>query len=284
MVPSFFGALYGSMSYMMSAFSPQLLIAGRSMTLSVGTTLLIITGISMMFTSGAANDKLWTFVKVLFLVVIVNTLSRYYLTPESTIGYSLIGLIEKEADWVINVLDRRAIERVVGLLAEAGDKVPRPSVFSVLGTAEYIIFMAIIEAAQFASLIVISWGLVGEKLLVLVGPLVIWTLLVPPLQWVFWSWLKSLIAYSWMPIFAIAWVVVGERFLTNIFSQVPPNIWAGNFLPWIHYLGIMVLIYALSVFLIPSIAASMFSGGVETGSRMMLGLLGFAGRAARGGK
>ena len=70
---------------------------------------------------------------------------------------------------------------------------------------------------------VIAFGLIASAVCALVGPLFVPFFIVPKLDWLFWGWLKAFIQYSFIPVVAIAFLMVFERFIFRYVTTLPPD-------------------------------------------------------------
>ena len=87
----------------------------------------------------------------------------------------------------------------------------------------YFLVALAVTAARVALLAVIAFGLVATGVAVLVGPIFIPFFLVPQLDWLFWGWLKAFIQYSFIPVVAIAFLMIFERFVYRYVTTLPPT-------------------------------------------------------------
>ena len=53
--------------------------------------------------------------------------------------------------------------------------------------------------------------------------------IVPKLDWLFWGWLKSFIQYSFIPVVAIAFLMIFEQFVFRYVTTLPPTITSAEY-------------------------------------------------------
>ena len=84
--------------------------------------------------------------------------------------------------------------------------------------------------------------------------------IVPKLDWLFWSWLKAFIQYSFIPVVAFAFLMVFERFMFSYLTTLPPGITEDC--TWYTGFRRVVVIgtFVIGILLVPSLTSSIFSG------------------------
>ena len=81
-----------------------------------------------------------------------------------------------------------------------------------------------IAFAKAVSLAVIAFGLIASAVCALLGPIFVPFFIVPKLDWLFWGWLRSFIQYSFIPVVAIAFLMIFEQFVFRYVTTLPPTI------------------------------------------------------------
>src|SRR5204862_101588 len=89
----------------------------------------------------------------------------------------------------------------------------QPDAWSILANLIYWSVLILIAVAKALSLAVIAFGLVASAVCGLLGPIFVPFFIVPKLDWLFWGWLKSFIPYSFIPVVAIAFLMIFEAHL-----------------------------------------------------------------------
>ena len=54
-------------------------------------------------------------------------------------------------------------------------------------------------------------------------------MIVPKLDWLFWGWFKSFIQYSFVPVVAIAFLMIFEQFVFRYVTTLPPTITSAEY-------------------------------------------------------
>src|SRR5439155_522117 len=86
------------------------------------------------------------------------------------------------------------------------------------------LLLIVVTLAKVLSLAVVAFGLIASAVCALVGPLFVPFFIVPKLDWLFWSWFKAFIQYSFIPVIALAFLMVFERFVFQYLTTLPPGI------------------------------------------------------------
>ena len=75
----------------------------------------------------------------------------------------------------------------------------------------------------------IAFGLIASAVCGLLGPIFVPFFIVPKLEWLFWGWLKSFIQYSFIPVVAIAFLMIFEQFVFRYVTTLPPTITSAEY-------------------------------------------------------
>ena len=66
-------------------------------------------------------------------------------------------------------------------------------------------------------------GLIATAVCGLVGPIFVPFFIVPKLDFLFWGWLKAFLQYSFIPVIAIAFLMIFEQFVYRYVTTLPPT-------------------------------------------------------------
>jgi hypothetical protein len=94
----------------------------------------------------------------------------------------------------------------------------------------------------------------------LLGPIFVPFFIVPKLDWLFWSWLKAFIQYSFIPVVSFAFLMIFERFVFNYLTTLPPGITEDLYLVYGLQSLVVVGTFVVGILLVPSLTSSIFSG------------------------
>jgi hypothetical protein len=122
---------------------------------------------------------------------------------------------------------------------------------------------------QFVAMAVNLFGPVATAVAVLVGPVFIPFFIVPKLDWLFWSWLRFLIQYSFYQVVAAAVTFVMSNLIVYILTQ-PPFVPIPNELATL--LGLVVIVFLGGTYIIlkvPAMTNHLFVGQSGIGADIL---------------
>jgi hypothetical protein len=123
-----------------------------------------------------------------------------------------------------SVLEARAFDNIYRHFDELSEHFMQPDPWSILANLIYWTMLLLIAGAKAVSLAVIAFGLIASAVCGLLGPIFVPFFIVPKLDWLFWGWLRSFIQYSFVPVVAIAFLMVFEQFVFRYVTTLPPMI------------------------------------------------------------
>jgi len=94
----------------------------------------------------------------------------------------------------------------------------------------------------------------------LLGPIFVPFFIVPKLDWLFWGWLRSFIQYSFVPVVAIAFLMIFEQFVYRYVTTLPPTITSAEYGIYGLQAVAVIATFCLGIALVPSLTSSLFSG------------------------
>jgi hypothetical protein len=131
----------------------------------------------------------------------------------------------------------------------------------------YLIITLLIALLELAMFIVIGFGYLALGAVLVIGPILIPFMIVPKLDFLFWSWLKALIKYSFYPVVGnIVLLGICQIMLSTLNTTFPL---AGQIAFNIVQLPILIIVFAAglyAIFKIPSLVGDIFSGAANAGS------------------
>jgi type IV secretory pathway VirB6-like protein len=102
--------------------------------------------------------------------------------------------------------------------------------------------------------------LIASAVCGLLGPVFIPFFLVPKLDWMFWGWLRSFIQYSFVPVVAMAFLMIFERFIYQYVTTVPTTILQSEYGVYALQASAVIVTFCVGIVLVPSLTNSIFSG------------------------
>ena len=151
-------------------------------------------------------------------------LIAFYESPLPGIGVSFSNLITDQTGYFQSVLEARSFDNIYRHFDTLSEHFMQPDPWSILANLIYWTVLLLIAFAKAVSLAVIAFGLIASAVCGLLGPIFVPFFIVPKLDWLFWGWLRSFIQYSFVPVVAIAFLMIFEQFVFRYITTLPPMI------------------------------------------------------------
>ena len=249
-----------AISNLLTTYEPEFLRFGYNLFLSFATILIAWQGIRMMFSHEGLSEQLFDFAKLLLFVSFGYALIAFYEAPIPGIGVSFSNLITDQAYYFQSVLEARAFDNTYQHFDDLSEHFLQPDAWSILANLIYWTVLLLIAFAKAVSLAVIAFGLIASAVCGLLGPIFVPFFIVPKLDWLFWGWLRSFIQYSFIPVVAIAFLMIFERFIYRYVTTLPPTITQAEYGIYGLQAFAVVATFCLGILLVPSLTQSIFSG------------------------
>jgi type IV secretory pathway VirB6-like protein len=245
---------------LLTTYEPEFLRFGNTLFVSFATVLIAWQGVKMMFTRGALGEHIFDFAKLLLFISFGYALIAFYESPLPGIGVSFSNLITDQAHVFANTLDARSLELVFEHLDRLWGHFVQPDAWSILANLLYWLLLIVVTMAKVLSLAIVAFGLIASAVCALLGPIFVPFFIVPNLDWLFWSWFKAFVQYSFVPVVAFAFLMVFERFIFQYVTTLPPGITEDLYLVYGVQALVVIGVFCLGIFLVPSLTSSIFSG------------------------
>jgi TrbL/VirB6 plasmid conjugal transfer protein len=245
---------------LLTTYEPEFLRFGYSLFIAFATILIVWQGVRMMLNQDSLGDHLFEFAKLLLFISFGYALIAFYESPIPGIGVSFSNLITDQAQEFANILDVRSLELVFDHLDQLWQQFIQPDAWSILANLFYWLLLIVVTLAKVVSLAVVAFGLIASAVCALVGPIFVPFFIVPKLDWLFWSWFKAFIQYSFIPVIAFAFLMVFERFIYRYLTTLPPGITEDLYMLYGVQAFVIVGVFTFGVLLVPSLTNSIFSG------------------------
>src|SRR6202045_1584864 len=221
---------------------------------------------------GGPPLPLGSFASLLLTIAFGFTMMTYYRAPIPGLGLSFTQLLTDQPIFLARQLEVTQVQLLSDRLNQLYLSMEQPLLFNVSALVGYFLVALAVTAARVVLLAVIAFGLVATGVAVLVGPVFIPFFLIPPLDWLFWGWLKSLLQYAFYQVIAQAFVFVFGSFLTNFLDAFPPPYTVDRLLVGGFQLIFLLVAFTYGLLKVPSLTHSLFSGGA--GESTLPGILG----------
>jgi hypothetical protein len=245
---------------LLTTSEPAFLQFGYSLFVSFATILIVWQGIGMMFSQDSLGDHLFEFAKLLLFISFGYALIAFYQSPIPGIGVSFSHLITDQAHAFANILDAESLELVFDHLDQLWQDFIQPDAWAILANLLYWLLLIVVTLAKVISLAVVAFGLIASAVCTLVGPIFVPFFIVPKLDWLFWSWFKAFIQYSFIPVIAFAFLMIFERFIYQFLTTIPPGITEDQYMLYGIQALVVIGVFTVGILLVPSLTSSIFSG------------------------
>jgi hypothetical protein len=241
---------------------------GLNIFRTVTIVMIVIAGSRIAFSSHHSLDKLRTLAGLILTVWIMLTL---YTRPSPLLGgHSFSEAIPRTAFAMADLVGTTTQQQMLTKLDQITNGISGMSSFSFLHARDFIIYLIItllIALLELAMFIVIGFGYLALGAVLVIGPILIPFMIVPKLDFLFWSWLKALIKYSFYPVVGnIVLLGICQIMLSTLNATFPL---AGQIAFNIVQLPILIIVFAAglyAIFKIPSLVGDIFSGAANAGS------------------
>jgi hypothetical protein len=233
---------------------------GFSLFMAFATILIVWQGIKMMLSQDSLGDHLFEFAKLLLFISFGYALVAFYESPIPGIGISFSNLITDQTQNFANILDAQSLELVFDHLDQLWQQFVQPDAWSILANLLYWLLLIVVTLAKVVSLAIVAFGLIASAVCALVGPIFVPFFIVPKLDWLFWSWFKAFIQYSFVPVIALAFLMVFERFIYQYLTTLPAGITEDLYMLYGIQAFVIVGVFTFGILLVPSLTSSIFSG------------------------
>jgi type IV secretory pathway VirB6-like protein len=249
-----------AISDLLTTYEPEFLRFGYSLFIAFATILIAWHGIRMMLSQEGLGEHLFGFAKLLLFISFGYSLIAFYEAPLPGIGVSFSNLITDQTHHFANILDARSLELMFDHLDQLWAHFVQPDAWSILANLLYWLILIVVTLAKVISLAIVAFGLIASAVCALLGPIFVPFFIVPKLDWLFWSWLKAFIQYSFIPVVAFAFLMVFERFVFNYLTTLPPGITEDLYLVYGLQALVVIGTFVVGILLVPSLTSSIFSG------------------------
>jgi hypothetical protein len=245
---------------LLTVYEPEFLRFGTAMFMSFAAIVISWQGIRMMFGRGGLGDGMFDFAKLLLFVSFGYAMIAFYESPIPGIGVSFSNLITDQTGYFQSVLEARAFDNIYRHFDTLGEHFMQPDPWAILANLIYWSVLLSLAFAKAASLAVISFGLIASAVCALLGPIFVPFFIVPKLDWLFWGWLRSFIQYSFVPVVAIAFLMIYEQFVYRYVTTLPPMITQAEYGIYAIQAFAVVATFCMGILLVPSLTQSILSG------------------------
>jgi hypothetical protein len=245
---------------LLTVHEPEFLRFGYGLFMALATIVIAWQGIKMMLSGDGMGEQMFDFAKLLLFVAFGYAFITFYESPLPGIGVSFSNLISDQAHYFQSILEARAFDNIYRHFDDLSSHFMQPDAWSILANLIYWTVLLLVALAKALSLAVIAFGLIASAVCALLGPIFVPFFIVKQLDWLFWGWLKAFIQYSFIPVVAIAFLMIFEQFVYRYVTTLPPTITSAEYGVYGLQAAAVVLTFCTGILLVPSLTASIFSG------------------------
>lgn len=253
-------AAQDAVTQMLRVYQPDFLNYGENIFVAIATILLSWYGIRMMFTNDALGDKVFHFARLLLLLSFGYSMVFFYERPLPGIGVSFSNLITDQASYMADVIGIRSLYSIEAHFDDLFSRFEEPDAWAFLANLLYWTLYILISFTKFIAVAVVTFSLIASAVCALLGPLFVPFFVAPGLDFLFWGWLKSFLAYSFARVVAYAYLFMFERFVYSYLTTLPAYIPQDDYTNYIVQVFMILATFVFGAWLIPSLTASLFSG------------------------
>ena len=245
---------------LLTTYEPEFLRFGYTLFVAFATILIAWHGIKMMLDRDSLGDHMFGFAKLLVFISFGYALIAFYEAPLPGIGVSFSNLITDQTHHFANILDARSLEMMFQHLDELWNHFVQPDAWSILANLLYWLLLIVVTLAKVISLAIVAFGLVASAVCALLGPIFVPFFIVPKLDWLFWSWFKAFVQYSFVPVVAFAFLMIFERFVFQYLTTLPQGINEDLYLVYGLQALVVMGTFIVGILLVPSLTSAIFTG------------------------
>ncbi len=245
---------------LLTTYEPEFLRFGYTLFLAFATILIAWHGIKMMLDRDSLGDHMFGFAKLLVFISFGYALIAFYEAPLPGIGISFSNLITDQTHHFANILDARSLEMMFQHLDELWNHFVQPDAWSILANLLYWLLLIVVTLAKVISLAIVAFGLIASAVCALLGPIFVPFFIVPKLDWLFWSWFKAFVQYSFVPVVAFAFLMIFERFVFQYLTTLPQGINEDLYLVYGLQALVVMGTFIVGILLVPSLTSAIFTG------------------------
>jgi TrbL/VirB6 plasmid conjugal transfer protein len=234
--------------------------------------MIVIAGTRIAFSDHHSLHKLRTLAGLILMVWIMLTL--YTRSSPLLGGNSFSQVIPRTAFGMADLVGTTTQQQMLAKLNAITTGIKDMNAFSLLHARDFVVYLLItllIAVLELAMFIVVGFGYLALGAVIVIGPILIPFMLVPKLDFLFWSWLKALIKYSFYPVVGNIVLMGICQIMLSVLNTtlLQQGVSAGGIVVSMEQLPILAVTFLAgiySVFKIPSLVGDIFSGAANAGS------------------
>jgi hypothetical protein len=248
---------------------------------TVTIVMIVIAGSRIAFSSHHSLDRLRTLAGLILVVWIMLTL--YTRSSPLLGGYSFSEAIPRTAFGMADLVSATTQQQMLAKLDQITKGISGMDSFSIWDMRDFVIYLIVtllIAVLELAMFVVIGFGYLALGTVLVIGPVLIPFMIVPKLDFLFWSWLKALIKYSFYPVVASIVLLGICQIMLSVLNTTLPT--AGEIAISFAQIPILLIVFCAglyAIFKIPSLVQDIFSGSASAGGGLQAAITGMVMKA-----
>jgi TrbL/VirB6 plasmid conjugal transfer protein len=247
--------------------APSITAMGIHIVIALATIMLVWFGVQEALASahGGPGFSMGRFLNLFMLLTFAYVMVNYYDSSIPGLGFSIKGFIDGGTISLVNLIGADGSATMLNEIHTASSKTG-PSLLNSLMSPYYAIVYFVVQflLALLAGIIsaILAYGAIAATIIGLLGPIFIPFLVFDKLDWLFWSWLKAYLGFSFYKVVAAATMNVLSHVLTNYYIQLGQSMSdPSTMVQTLPLLILLVLVNVYILFKIPNMTHSLFTGG-----------------------
>jgi hypothetical protein len=247
--------------------APSITAMGIHIVIALATIMMVWFGVQEALASahGEGGFSMGRFLNLFMLLTFAYAMVNYYDSSIPGLGFSIKSFIDGGTTNLVSLIGSDGSTTMLSEIHAASSKAG-PSLLTTVMSPYYAIVYFVVQflLALLAAIVsaILAYGAIAATIIGLLGPIFIPFLVFDKLNWLFWGWLKTYLAFSFYKVIAAATMNVLAHVLTNFYIQLGQSVSdPSTMVQTLPLLVLLVLVNVYILFKIPTMTHSLFSGG-----------------------
>jgi len=260
----FFNYIAQACQSLATTAAPSITAMGIHIVLALATIMLVWFGVQEALASahGGPGFNMAKFLNFFMLMTFAYAMVNYYDSSIPGLGFSII---DGGTTNLVALIGADGSTAMLNEIHAASSKTGPSMLTSMMSPYYSLVFFAVqFLLALLAAIVsaILAYGAIAATIIGLLGPIFIPFLVFDRLDWLFWSWLKAYLGFSFYKVVAAATMNVLSHVLTNYYLQLGQSLSDPSLMvQTLPLLVLLVLVNIYILFKIPTMTHSLFTGG-----------------------
>lgn len=203
-------------------------------------------------------------IRFLLRLAVCCLLETYWVNPVPGTGISLNHFFSTVAQGIVTVFDQNSLQNFTQLLADAGNQMGAPGMFSIPEQICYWLVQIFLALASAILFVINISSFIFYAITALFGPLFIPLYMTNSFRGKFYHFVEVLLSFAMIRVVASAFIFVWEGFMNTFLQQTfhgdySIGMWIANFIPFV----MVFMAFIINMLFIPAITQAIFGGGAS---------------------